>query len=280
MARFEDSLPYFAFGGRTLRLTRPHTVGTDVKVLQTIFNEMLAIMNPPEGPMGDPIIIDGILGPQTEQAIFDVQSYFGLAVDGIVGPQTFLAFGQAVGSNVSKGYGGPAFGSRTLSEGVIGGDVTVLQNRLNCFRYQSILNKVADGAFNAATTAAVKAFQADAVTNGDTGLVGDGVVGPETFDALWIYTYAGGRNLAQGDKGFDVVWVQFFLAGKIGSDGLAYYPGHIDGYYGPLTQEAVRKWRTDNLLPTLLVNVDPAVYQSIGFNNPNKAPFPAPVPVF
>ncbi|MDA8345226.1 MAG: peptidoglycan-binding protein [Thermaerobacter sp.] len=275
MAVFEGDLSFFAFGSRLLRLRQPNMRGTDVKVLQDLYDQLVRITNPPLGPVGPEIDVDGIFGPETDSAVRNIQSYFGLAVDGIAGPQTYLVLGQAVGPNVT--YGGPGFGSRNLSEGSTGGDVTVLQNRLNCFRYSQVLAGPANGIYGFSTTGAVSDFQVDAIRNGDAGVPISGEVGFETFDALWIYTYAGGRNLALGSRGLDVAWVQLFLSSKTSSLNRAYYTGRVDGYFGTLTQNAVRLWQSDNGIPLTGV-VGPLTYFSIGFNNPNAAPAPAPLP--
>lgn len=133
VARFETTFPpYVPFGSRLLRLQTPRQRGTDVAVLQAVYNLMLQVMNPPLGPMGSPITLDGIFGPQTRRAVLTIQDYFGLSVDGIAGSQTYFVFGQGVGPNTT--YGGPVYGSRQLMQGDSGGDVRILQNRLNCFR--------------------------------------------------------------------------------------------------------------------------------------------------
>ncbi|MDA8345283.1 MAG: hypothetical protein M0Z66_07355 [Thermaerobacter sp.] len=72
MARFENTFPpYEAFGSRTLSLQSPNLRGTDVTVAQAVYNPMLTAMNPPERPMGSPITVDGIFGPQTQGALRD-----------------------------------------------------------------------------------------------------------------------------------------------------------------------------------------------------------------
>ena len=58
MALFDDVFaPYVPFGSRALRPTTPPMQGTDVAVLQAIYDLMLATMNPPLGPMGRLIAI-------------------------------------------------------------------------------------------------------------------------------------------------------------------------------------------------------------------------------
>ncbi|MHB8926088.1 MAG: peptidoglycan-binding domain-containing protein [Bacillota bacterium] len=269
MARFEDTFPTYApFGSRNLKLSAVPKKGTDVAVLQSLFNVMRDTM---EVDLGAPINIDGIYGSATAAAVRRIQSYFKLAVDGIAGPQTYFAFGQGVKGNVT--YGGPAFGSRTLSQGMSGGDVTVLENRLNCFRYSALLGGPADGVYNIKTFSAVQAFQTDAVANGDTGLAADGVVGPATFDALWIYTFAGGRGLFSGRNGFDVVFVQVILRS------LGFYTGKLDGFYGPKTITAVQDFQDSEHI-TVDGVVGQQTFYRLGLRNQNPAPKPLETVIF
>jgi peptidoglycan hydrolase-like protein with peptidoglycan-binding domain/ubiquinone/menaquinone biosynthesis C-methylase UbiE len=227
VAAFEDALPYHAWGSRYLELASPEMRGTDVKVFQTLFNDFLQHSAPPQGPLGTPIAVDGIFGPQTAGAVRNWQSYFGLTVDGVIGPETGDTLGQFDGA-----YGGPRFGSRALVPGVAGGDVWVLQNRLNCYEYGQRMGP-ADGSFGAGTADAVLHFQQTMDQGLDPGVPQDGLVRFETFDALWAYTYVGGRGLFEGRNGIDVLWVQRFLAS------LGLYSGARDGYFGPVTRRGV-----------------------------------------
>ncbi|MDA8346303.1 MAG: peptidoglycan-binding protein [Thermaerobacter sp.] len=266
MALFETTFPpYVPFGSRTLSLQTPQQRGTDVAVFQAVYNLMLQTMNPPLGPIGSPITLDGIFGPNSRQAAINIQSYFGLSPDGVVGPNTFFVFGQGVGAHVT--YGGPAFGSRTLSLGMTGGDVTVLQNRLNCFRYASLIGHPANGIFDAATATAVLAFKQDAQANGQTGLTPDSNVGSGTFDAFWLYTFLGGRGILMGRNGFDVVFLQVLLTN------LGYYSGRITGYYDPATIAAVKAFQTASGITADGVVGQQTCYQ-LGLQNAVAAPSP------
>ncbi len=276
MARFEDGLSYYPLGSRLLALQRPALVGTDVKVLQTLFSQLVAITHPPLGPVGARITVDGIFGPETRQAVRDVQSYFGLAVDGVAGSQTYRALGQMSDGLVT--YGGPAFGSRSLSAGDSGGDVTVLQNRLNLFRYAATLGAPADGVYGPATGQAVAQFLGDALQNGDTGLTVGTDLTPAGTDAVWIYTYTGGRNLTQGTAGLDVAFLQLLLANLTNpGTGQPFYTGAVDGYFGTLTTAAVRTFQGAAGIATDGI-AGPATYYQLGVHHPAAAPQPAPVP--
>ncbi len=263
MALFDDTFaPYVPFGSRQLSLGDK---GTDVAVAQAVYNLMLKTMNPPLGPMGSPIQIDGSYGSATQQAVRNIQSYFGLSVDGILGPNTYFVYGQGVGSHVT--YGGPVYGSRQLQTGMSGGDVTILQNRLNLFRYSSLIGKPATGTFDAATAAAVLAFKHDAAANGDTGFPDNSIVGYGTYNATWLYTFAGGRAIETGRNGFDVVFLQVLLK-KLG-----YYTGRITGYYDAATLAALKAFQTAEGI-TVDGLAGPVTYYHLGIHNAQAAPAP------
>jgi peptidoglycan hydrolase-like protein with peptidoglycan-binding domain len=140
-----DGLPVRGFGSRYLRLMQPYQRSTDVKILQVKL-KILDIFDP--GP------IDGIFGSLTDRAVRTFQQYYRLTVDGIVGPNTFWTLGESTGPYLG---GAPRLGSRILHSGMQGGDVWILQNRLNIAG--EIGTGVASGVFDAVTTSAVKEFQ-------------------------------------------------------------------------------------------------------------------------
>jgi peptidoglycan hydrolase-like protein with peptidoglycan-binding domain len=254
--------PYFPFGSRTLS---SGSRGTDVAVVQAVYDLMLNTMNPPQGPMGSPIAIDGTFGAHTTTAVKSIQSYFGLVADGVVGPNTYFLFGQGVGPHET--YGGPVYGSRQLQVGNSGGDVTILQNRLNLFRYATIIGGPATGTFNTATAGAVTAFKQDAEANGDTGFPNNAIAGYGFYDATWIYTFAGGRAIETGRNGFDVVFVQVIL------QGLGFYAGRITGYYDTATRSAVMNFQASAGISVDGV-VGPVTFYQLGLRNLHPAPAP------
>lgn len=263
MALFDDKFaPYVPFGSRTLS---SGASGTDVAVVQAVYNLMLDSMNPPNGPMGQPISVTGKFDHSTTVAVKNIQSYFGISVDGTVGTATFFLFGQGVGSNTT--YGGPVYGSRQLSLGNSGGDVTILQNRLNCFRYASIIGAPANGSFNSQTAAAVRAFKADAEQNGDTGFPDNAIAGYGFYDATWIYTFAGGRAIQTGRNGFDVVFLQTVLKA------LGYYALRITGYYDAATRNSVMDFQRAQGISVDGV-VGPVTFYRLGLRNAVRAPNP------
>ncbi len=263
MALFDTTFaPYVPFGSRTLTVG---ATGTDVAVLQAVYNLMLTTMNPPTGPMGAPVSVSGTFDAATRAAVMSIQSYFGLAPTGNAGLGVYFIYGQGIGANTT--YGGPEYGSRQLTRGMSGGDVTVLQNRLNCFRYASLIGAPASGRFDAATAAAVLALKADAEANGDTGFPDNAIAGFGFYDATWLYTFAGGRNIMSGRNGFDVVFLQVILGS------LGYYTGAVTGFYDAATITAVQAFQAATGVPVSVV-VGPATFYQIGLHNPMAAPRP------
>ena len=110
--------------------------------------------------------VDGLIGPQTEQAVRAVQVRAKITADGVVGPETRKALGK---------LGRPGLGTRTLETGMKGWDVASLQFRLATRGFPS---GTLDGHFGQHTDAAVRRFQEW------SGLEQDGVAGPATTRAL------------------------------------------------------------------------------------------------
>lgn len=110
--------------------------------------------------------VDGLNGPDTEQAVRLIQERAKITVDGVVGPQTRKALGK---------LGRPGFGTRTLATGMRGWDIASLQFRLAVRGFPS---GTFDGHFGQHTDAAVRRFQEWA------GLEQDGVAGPATMRAI------------------------------------------------------------------------------------------------
>jgi len=215
-------LSYINFGSRLLKLG---SGGTDVGILQWLLNKLPDSIVPP-------VAVDGEFGSDTEAAVKAFQGYFGLTVDGIVGKNTFLFLGQP--TSIYLPSGASVFGSRTLQQGSSGFDVWILQNRLasTAQKYADALGVPADRIFGPKTQSAVKLFQ------NDHGLAVDGIVGPQTFYALFLHTYMGGRYLQTNrwdrNQGYDVYWLQVHLKN------LGFYSAALDGKFGIVTKSAVK----------------------------------------
>jgi peptidoglycan hydrolase-like protein with peptidoglycan-binding domain len=119
---------------------------------------------------------DGAFGPGTRAAVVAFQRARGLSADGVAGPQTFAALRGTAPSTPSPSTSTtPASSQPTLSLGASGPAVSELQRALT--QAGSSTGGV-DGSFGPATRAAVVAFQRA------RGLSADGVVGPQTWNAL------------------------------------------------------------------------------------------------
>ncbi len=117
---------------------------------------------------------------------------------------------------------------RDLKEGDEGDDVSTLQYRLKDLYY---LTSEASGVYDAATTEAVKSFQAD------FGLDATGEADAKTQSLLFAAQY---RPLKKGCTGDDVKELQTRLTV------LGYYKGKISGEFLDATEEAVRAYQEAN----------------------------------
>jgi peptidoglycan hydrolase-like protein with peptidoglycan-binding domain len=107
----------------------------------------------------------------------------------------------------------------TVQAGASGDTVTAIQYLLR----QGGQDVVVDGDFGEQTAGAVKSFQEA------KGLTADGIVGAQTWDALWV-------TVKQGDQGDAVSAAQQLLAAR-GLDVA------VDGDFGPQTDETVRDFQ-------------------------------------
>ena len=218
--------------------------------------------------------IDGDFGSATYLAVKTFQKHQGLTVDGKAGKITLTRLETFFDENGNCTSGpivsdtptedqGPSYAipTRTLRYGMSGEDVRFTQQRLAELRY---FTAAASGQFDAATQAAVKAFQRR------NGLSVDGAVGPQTIAALFsddaiaadeeipqppaeepeqpstpeapeedVVLY---RTLRQGDSGEDVAYMQRRLIE------LGYLAGEADGKFGSATLAAVRAFQKANSL--------------------------------
>ena len=128
------------------------STGEDVKDLQVVLNATVA---------DNSLVVDGVFGNLTKEAVMAFQKQYGLTIDGIVGDETWAVIDTIVRA--------------TLCFGSTGKDVEYLQRRLNGIGFGSL---VVDGIFGVATESAVKKFQKY------YGLTADGIVGSQTWNKL------------------------------------------------------------------------------------------------
>ena len=189
--------------------------------------------------------LDGIFGAATEAAVRAFQTANDLYADTIVGPRTWeaLRYVPSETDPLEPEQQGVPVSETYLSFGSTGEAVVSLQQALASLGY---FYGTADGVFGCVTDAAVRAFQYD------SGLYPDGIVGPRTREALrepssgiitpeplqkgaCIYR----MDLAIGSMGEEVEALQRALTI------LGYFYGEIDGYFGPVTGEAVMALQSD-----------------------------------
>jgi peptidoglycan hydrolase-like protein with peptidoglycan-binding domain len=114
-----------------------------------------------------------------------------------------------------------------LKEGSTGTAVQELQKLLNHWGYPVTI----DGNFGRITRASVEAFQARVF------LTQDGIVGNNTWQALYTGAPVNMPTLKRGSQGEAVKTVQIVLS-RPGD-----YQGSIDGIFGAVTETAVRKFQ-------------------------------------
>ncbi len=112
---------------------------------------------------------DGIFGPATEAAVRRFQQEHGLEADGIAGEKTWsLLFGPAADRDAQT--------AQTWYAGMTADEAKAIETRLQALDYEICS---VDRTFSEQTAAAVRQFQAV------NGLEADGVVGPQTWEALF-----------------------------------------------------------------------------------------------
>lgn len=127
------------------------------------------------------IAIEGDFGSQTEDVVRHFQEEKSLGVDGIVGPKTWEALWTSpITTDPAPTPAVPPFPGR-MHRGSSGDGVRQMQQRLADRGW----NLERDGLFGRATETVVFAFQKD------KGLTLDGVVGPQTWEALWLTAITG-----------------------------------------------------------------------------------------
>ncbi len=180
--------------------------GLDVQTIQTYLNRIRR--NYPAIPaITDPA---GSFGESTKAAVRKFQSIFNLTADGIVGESTWyklsslytsvtrLAELDSEGTSLGIGTVPP---SAVLRQGSSGQDVVTLQYLLNVAgRYYPAVPAVSqDGIYGSGTRQSVVAFQRQ------MGLSPDGIVGADTWRALYNVYLGAEENVPVPEPGTDTV---------------------------------------------------------------------------
>ena len=187
------------------------TEGEDIKRIQQRLYEL--------GYLASADQVTGNFGDSTEAAVLKLQEVNGLTQDGKVGRQTFnLLYSDEIKPNY-------------LSYGEHSEVVLACQQRLKELGY---LTTTPDGAFGQDTVIAVKQFQAR------NDLVVDGYLGPSTRMLLESGD-ARPNGMMLGEQGDAVSRVQELLS-KYGYLSSA----NVTGYYGEITENAVRNFQSRN----------------------------------
>jgi peptidoglycan hydrolase-like protein with peptidoglycan-binding domain len=166
--------------------------------------------------------VTGYYGGLTEEAVRRFQQAKGLSVDGTAGSKTL----SALGGNFDTG--GIQKGTQ-LQLGNSGSAVTQLQNRLSALGFYK---GPITGFYSELTEAAVRDFQRSRA------LSVNGIAGPTTLAALQGNLGSNSTTILQrGSQGTAVSQLQNRLRA------VGVYNGPITGYYGELTEAAVRKFQ-------------------------------------
>lgn len=210
--------------------------GDDIRRIQVRLYEL--------GYLPSPDMVTGMFGDVTESAVLKLQELNGLSTDGKVGQQTInLLYSDEIKPNF-------------LAYGEKSDVVLACQVRLKDLGY---LTTTPDGAYGNDTSVAVKQFQSR------NDLVVDGYLGPSTRIALESST-AQPNGLTLGERGDSVQRVQELLSkyGYLSSS-------NVTGYYGDITEKAVRNFQsTNNLTADGLVGKN--TMNKLSGENVKKAP--------
>lgn len=215
--------------------------GTTVTQLQTALKA--------EGFFNRPIT--GYYGSITEEAVRRFQRSRGLRADGIAGSNTLYALGGIyIGKNIPT--------STELRYGDSSSAVSQLQNRLKALGFY---NADETGYYSRLTEQAVSDFQRS------RGLSVNGIAGSTTLAALQNNSPGNSTTpiLRRESRGAAVSQLQNRLKA------LGFFQANVTGYYGPLTEEAVRKFQRSRGLSVNGI-AGPTTLAALQGNSPSNRP--------
>ena len=187
--------------------------GEDIRRIQSRLYEL--------GYLATEDLVTGSFGDKTQEAVIKLQEVNDLEPDGKVGRQTInLLYSDEIKPNML------AFGDKSEV-------VQAAQARLKELGY---LTTEPDGTYGTDTSIALKQFQSK------NDLVVDGYLGPSTR-AVLNSADAAPNGMSLGDQGDSVQRVQQLLSkyGYLSSS-------HVTGYFGEVTEKAVKNFQTNNSL--------------------------------
>ena len=220
--------------------------GSNVSVMQSYLNAIRLQLYPAMNRLS----VDGIYGSGTKTAVMQYQAFRKLKPDGIIGETTW----NSIVNDYSTLPVPPAdrYPGYALKPGTEGAAVLAMQTKLNLISpvYTAVNKQTADGKYGKNMENAVRRFQ------GQFGLVADGIIGEKTWDKITA-VHSGVMNnnntqvesrypgyvLNTGSRGDSTRFVQSYINAVNISRNYKWPVLTVDGIYGQMTKENVRKFQ-------------------------------------